>query len=80
MLRETKFNSARMYAAAEGGFSTATDVAEYLVKKGVPFRKSHEIVGKIVAYCLKNNIGLEQLSSDDYQKFYEGSAPISGSV
>ena len=34
--------------------STATDIAEYLVKKGVPFRKSHEIVGKLVSYCLRN--------------------------
>jgi argininosuccinate lyase len=72
MICETKFNSVRMYKAASGGFSTATDVAEYLVKKGVPFRKSHEIVGKIVAYCLKNKKSLDQLSLKDYQKFYEG--------
>lgn len=72
MLGETKFNSARMFAAAAGGFSTATDVAEYLVIKGVPFRKSHEIVGKIVAYCLKNKKSLDQLSLQDYHKFYEG--------
>ncbi len=72
MIRETKFNSLKMYEAASGGFSTATDVAEYLVKKGVPFRKSHEIVGKIVAYCLKNKKTLDQLSLTDYQKFYEG--------
>jgi argininosuccinate lyase len=72
MIRETKFNSGRMYVAAHGGFSTATDVAEYLVKKGLPFRKAHEIVGKIVAYCLKNKKSLDQLSLKDYQKFYEG--------
>ena len=54
MIKQTKFNSAKMYAAASGGFSTATDIAEYLVKKGMPFRQAHEIVGKIVAYCLKN--------------------------
>ena len=72
MIRETKFNSIRMYAAAQGGFSTATDIAEYLVKKGVPFRKSHEIVGKIVAYCLKTKKSLDQLSLKDYQKFYKG--------
>lgn len=72
MIRETKFNSVRMYAAAQGGFTTATDVAEYLVKKGLPFRKSHEIVGKIVAHCLKNKRSLNQLSLSDYQKFYEG--------
>ncbi len=72
MIRETKFNSARMYKAASGGFSTATDIAEYLVKRDVPFRKSHEIVGKIVAYCLKNKITLDKLSLKAYQKFYEG--------
>jgi argininosuccinate lyase len=72
MIRETKFNAARMYTAAQGGFSLATDVAEYLVRKGVPFRKSHEICGKIVAYCLKNKKSLEQLTLKEYQKFYEG--------
>jgi argininosuccinate lyase len=72
MIGETKFNSTRMYVAAQGGFSTATDVAEYLVKKGLPFRKSHEIVGKIVAHCLKNKKSMDQLSLKDYQKFYEG--------
>lgn len=72
MIRETEFNSGKMYTAASGGFSTATDVAEYLVKKGVPFRKSHEIVGKIIAYCLKNKKSLDQLALQDYQRFYEG--------
>jgi argininosuccinate lyase len=81
MIRETKFNSGKMYVAAQGGFSTATDVAEYLVKKGLPFRKSHEIVGKIVAYCLKNKKRLDQLSLKEYQKFYEGfSADIKESI
>lgn len=72
MISETKFNAAVMYAAASGGFSTATDIAEYLVRKGVPFRKSHEIVGKIVAYCLNNQKNLDQLSLREYQKFYRG--------
>ena len=52
MLAHTKFHSKRMREAAGGGFSTATDVAEYLVQKGVPFRQAHEIVGGIVAHCL----------------------------
>ncbi|PKN67673.1 MAG: argininosuccinate lyase [Deltaproteobacteria bacterium HGW-Deltaproteobacteria-12] len=69
MIPQTKFNSGRMRLAAAGGFSAATDVAEYLVKKGLPFRNSHEIVGKIVAHCLKNNKSLDQLSTKDYQKF-----------
>ncbi len=72
MIGQVKFNARRMYAAAQGGFSTATDIAEYLVKKGVPFRKSHEIVGKLVSYCLRNKKNLDQLTPDEYQKFYAG--------
>jgi argininosuccinate lyase len=72
MISHTKFNADKMYLAAQGGFSTATEVAEYLVKKGMPFRGAHEIAGKIVAYCLKNKKGLEDLSLKEYQKFYNG--------
>jgi len=72
MIKHTKFNAEKMYAAAKGGFSTATDIAEYLVKKGLPFRRAHEIVGKIVAYCLKNKKELENLTLKEYQKFYNG--------
>ncbi|MEI6609283.1 MAG: argininosuccinate lyase [Deltaproteobacteria bacterium] len=72
MIGHTKFNAEQMYLAAQGGFSTATEVAEYLVKKGMPFRQSHEIVGKIVAYCLKNKKGLKDLSLREYQKYYAG--------
>jgi argininosuccinate lyase len=72
MIKHTKFNAAKMYLAAKGGFSTATDIAEYLVKKGLPFRQAHEIVGKIVAYCLKNKKELENLTLKEYQKFYNG--------
>ena len=61
-----------MYLAAQGGFSTATDVAEYLVEKGLPFRRAHEIVGNIVAYCLKNKKELENLTLKEYRKFYNG--------
>ena len=72
MIKHTKFNSAKMYAAAKGGFSTATDIAEYLVKKGIPFRRAHEIVGNIVAYCLKNKKELDNLTLKEYQNFYNG--------
>lgn len=72
MIKHTKFNAARMYATAKGGFSTATDVAEYLVEKRIPFRRAHEIVGNIVAYCLKNKKELESLTLREYQKFYKG--------
>lgn len=69
MIQNTLFNAQRMNAAARGGFSTATDVAEYLVRKGVPFRRAHEITGKVVAYCLKNKKGLENLTIKEYQRF-----------
>ena len=72
MIGHTKFNAEKMYLAAQGGFSTATEIAEYLVKKGMPFRGAHEIVGMIVGYCLKNKKSLSDLSLKEYQKFYAG--------
>ena len=44
----------KMLTASKGGFTNATDLADYLVKKGLPFRDAHEVVGKLVAYCHKN--------------------------
>ncbi|HCC68742.1 MAG TPA: argininosuccinate lyase [Nitrospiraceae bacterium] len=69
MLPEIKFNTSAMRKAAEGGFSTATDLAEYLVKKGLPFRNAHEITGKIVRYCLDKGRGLTGLSMSEFKKF-----------
>jgi argininosuccinate lyase len=69
MIANTRFNTARMYRAAQSGFVAATDIAEYLVQKGIPFRKAHEIVGKIVAYCLEQKKELESLTLKEYQKF-----------
>jgi argininosuccinate lyase len=51
-----------MAAAADDGFTTATDLADYLVGKGVPFRQAHEITGKLVALCLQKECGLADLS------------------
>jgi len=59
----------RMKEQAKKGFSLATDVADYLAKKGVPFRKAHEIVGKLVAYCLESKKDLEDLTLDEFRKF-----------
>ena len=59
----------RMKEQAKKGFSLATDVADYLAKKGVPFRKAHEIVGKLVAYCLEEKKDLEDLTLDEFRKF-----------
>jgi argininosuccinate lyase len=72
MLAHTTFNTARMYQAASGGFTTATDVAEYLVEKGVPFRQAHEIVGNIVANLVKSKKTFNDLGLSDYQKYYAG--------
>jgi argininosuccinate lyase len=69
MLPRLTFNREKMYADASGGFSTATDVAEYLVKKGVPFRSAHGVVGKLVAYCIKNEKELASLTMEEYRRF-----------
>ena len=69
MLPAVKFNAERMRATAGEGFSTATDVAEYLVKKGVPFREAHEITGKLVLYCIRNNKDLTSLSLAELRSF-----------
>ncbi len=63
------FNTRRMAATAGEGYSTATDIAEYLVKKGVPFREAHEITGKIVLHCIKKNISLHELNLKALKSF-----------
>ncbi len=57
----------KMRAAASAGFINATDCADYLVKKGMPFRDGYTIVGKLVAYCIENGKTLETLSLDEYK-------------
>ena len=59
----------RMREQARKGFSLATDVADYLAKKGVPFREAHRIVGELVAYCLDKGKGLEDLSLEEFKQF-----------
>lgn len=58
-----------MLEAATRGFSTATDLADYLVRKGIPFRDSHEIVGKSVAYGLEQGKDLSEMSLQELQQF-----------
>jgi argininosuccinate lyase len=53
----------------ETGFINATDLADYLVVKGVPFREAHGIVGSAVRYCIENGKKLEELSIDEFRKF-----------
>ena len=69
MMPEIKFNKKAMECAALGGFSTATDLAEYLVRKGIPFRNAHEITGKIVKYCIADNKALTDLHIKEFRQF-----------
>ncbi|MDD5711803.1 MAG: argininosuccinate lyase [Smithellaceae bacterium] len=71
MVGHVKFDRRRMRAGAEGGFSTATDAAEYLVSKGVPFREAHRVVGTLVAYCLEKNKPLTALSLEELRRFHK---------
>ena len=56
--------------AADRGFSTATDMADYLVRKSVPFRQAHHVVGETVNYCIKHNKKLDALSLDEFHTFH----------
>lgn len=68
MLSSLKINKDRMRAAAAGGYLNATEVADYLAQKGLPFRQAHEIAGKLVAQALKQNKKLEELKLSEYRK------------
>lgn len=67
MIRTMKVNKDRMRQGAKGGFTNATDLADYLVKKGIAFRDAHEIVGKIVFSCIQRGIGLEDMAIEEYK-------------
>ena len=69
LLRTMKVNRERLAAAARAGFTTATDLAEYLVRKGLPFRDAHAVVGRIILYCLDHGKTLEELTLSEYQQF-----------
>ncbi len=60
-----------MYAAAQGGFINATDLADYLTKKGLPFRSAYKLVGQIVAYCIENGLVLETMPLEKYREYSE---------
>lgn len=69
MLPSIKFNNDKMLSASGKGFMNATDVADYLVRKNLPFREAHEISGKLVRYCISNNKILDSLALKEYQSF-----------
>jgi argininosuccinate lyase len=69
MIPGIKVKAARMREAAEGGYATATDLADYLVEAGLPFRDAHEIAGKAVAYCISRDKTLGELSMEEFAGF-----------
>lgn len=69
MIGTIKLNRDRLGEAVFQGFMTATDMADYLVMKGLPFRDAHEVVGKVVSFCIKNNKLLSDLTFYELQKF-----------
>lgn len=71
MLSSMKFNNERMAKSARGGFTNATDAADYLVKKNVAFRDAHEIVGRLVLYGIENNKALDDFTLEEFQNISE---------
>jgi argininosuccinate lyase len=69
LLPEIRINRERMAHMAGQGFTLATDVADYLVRKGLPFRKAHHVVGQIVQYCIRNGKELGDCSLDEFRTF-----------
>ena len=69
MLATMTANTANMKLAAQRGFINATDLADYLVKKGMPFRSAYKISGSLVALCIRENTVLEQLPLDTYKTY-----------
>ena len=67
MIRTMKLIPANMYKAAQEGFINATDLADYLTKKGMPFRSAYKIVGQIVAECIDKKTVLDSLSLEEYK-------------
>ncbi len=67
MLDTMKFRREVMEDSAKNGFTNATDAADYLVGKGVPFRDAHGIVGRLVLYCIDKNISLDDMSLEEYR-------------
>ena len=71
MLATLKVLPDNMYAAAGKGFINATDLADYLTKKGMPFRSAYKTVGQIVAFCIDNGLVLENMPLERYKQFDE---------
>jgi argininosuccinate lyase len=75
MVATMQVNTERLAATAADGFALATDVAEHLVRRGVPFREAHEAVGHLVVWCAVHDCNLEDVSDDDLAKVSEHLTP-----
>ena len=75
MLKTVTFRREEMEHGASGGFTNATDCADYLVRKGLPFRDAHRVVGELVAYCLNEKKALLDLSLEELRKFHPAFDP-----
>jgi argininosuccinate lyase len=71
IVRETKFDRRRMNEAVTTGYLLATEIADYLARRGVPFREAHRITGQIVAYAEENSLGLGDIPISKYRSFSE---------
>ena len=71
MLPEISLKTKKMAKAAESEFCCATDVADYLAKKGVPFRTAHGVTGRIVRWCIENKRTLQNMTAEEYSSFDE---------
>lgn len=69
MLATMTVKKDNMLQGSKGGFTNATDVADYLVKKGLPFREAHSIVGQMVYYAVTNNKNLDEFTPEEFAKF-----------
>jgi argininosuccinate lyase len=75
MLRSLRFDADRMRVAAGTHYATATDLADYLVKKGLPFRQAHEVVGRVVSHAEKIGTALEKFRLEDLTRYSPLFAP-----
>lgn len=69
MIPKARFNKEVMRKASEKGYLTATDLAEYLVRKGLPFRDAHRVTGELVRYCIDNNKAMSGLKLKEFRQF-----------
>jgi argininosuccinate lyase len=67
MIDTMSFNKDNMESSAKNGFTNATDAADYLVGKGVPFRDAHGIVGQLVLFCIEKDIALDDMTLEEYK-------------